>query len=94
MMQKDKRGQGFNLLMGGIVAFVVVAVMIVVGINIVQTLGAGYQANTYASNATNAVLNSFSTFTSYFTILALVIIAAVILYFLLRNLGGLGGGSE
>jgi type II secretory pathway component PulF len=94
MMQKDKKGQGFNLLMGSIVAFVVVAVMLVVGINIVTTLGTGYAANSAAANATNATLNAFNTFTSYFSILAIVIIAAVILYFLLRNLGGVAGGSQ
>lgn len=79
--------------MGGIVSFVVIAVMIVVGINIVQTLGAGYAANTAANNATVAVTNAFGTFTSYFTILALVIIASVVLYFLLRNLGVFGGSG-
>lgn len=86
-----KKGQGFNLLMGAIIAFVVVAIVLVVAINIVTNLGSGFAANTYGANATTAVLNAYETFTTYFTILALVIIAAVILYFLLRNLGSFGG---
>lgn len=47
----DKKGQGFNLLMGGIVSFVVIGVMIVVGININSTLGANYAVNTAERNA-------------------------------------------
>lgn len=96
MAQKsmDKKGQGFNLLMGGIVSFVVIGVMIVVGININSTLGANYAVNSAERNASNAVTAAFGTFTQYFTILALVIIAAVILYFLLRNLGSFGGGMS
>lgn len=100
----NKKGQGFNLLLGGIVGFVVVAVVIVVGIQISTTLQANYLTNTAgcnstttagcgaAYNSTGAVTNAYATFTSYFNILALVIIASVILYFVLRNLGGFGMG--
>lgn len=91
-MAINKKGQGFNLLLGGIVGFVVVAVVIVVGIQIATTLQANYTSGTAAYNATQTVVNAYATFTSYFNILALVIIASVILYFILRNLGGFGMG--
>lgn len=87
MLIKQKKGN-LGGLSNGILQFVVVAIVLVVGINLVSTLGSQFTASSSEANATTAVINAFATFTDYFTIIALVIVAAVVLWYVTRGLGG------
>lgn len=87
-----------SALTGGIVGFVVLAVVAVVGLSIISNLGTNYVTGVAGCNSTHKtscggeynasleVTEAVGSMTSYFGILALVLIAGVILYFLMRKL--------
>jgi hypothetical protein len=72
-----------------VVAIVLITVGAYITFTIGNTIGANSAANTIATNGTNAL----TTMSSWFTILAIVFVAAVVIGLLLYAFGGKGKGG-
>ena len=78
---KNKKGQilgNINALIFGSIAFVVLVVVLVIGAQIVQTVGDTQTDGTAASNVSDKGGDAFNTFGDYLGVIATVIILVVI----------------
>jgi len=91
-MQISKKGASIMELSSGILGFVVVAVVAVVGFLINAKLALQTTSGTYAYNATVTVDSSMQTIVSFLPIVAIVLVGGFVIVYLLRSFGP-GGGS-
>lgn len=74
-----RRGQGFDLLKGAAVAFVVIGITLTIGQDIMAQMSADYTADSYEKNATSDTQAGLAELSSWFETIGLVIAAAVVL---------------
>lgn len=85
------KGMGLDAMTGIAIAFVVIAFVVSMGSEILQSLYDDQTANSYARNATGEGLESLEELGSWLPTLALVVIAAVIIGVLITYLGSRNG---
>ena len=90
---KPKRMKGLSDMWNAALALVVLAFVLVIGQNVLQTLRSTQTAGTYALNATEQAQIGLNTFANYITIIALVIVGAVVINILVKSFRGVGGGG-
>lgn len=75
-----RKGQGFDLLKGAAVAFVVIGITLTIGQDIMTQMGSNYADNaSYEYNATQDTQAGLAELSSWFETIGLVIAAAVVL---------------
>lgn len=93
-MQKIRmKGMTLTSLQGGAMALVVLVIVLAVGAQILGQIRNTETANTTEWNTTGSGLNALNTFSNWFTVIVLVIIAVVIISLLIRGLGGLASNE-
>ncbi len=82
-------------LIGYGLVFVVLAVVLAIGAYILSSINntAGFAAGSVPSNTLNEGQQALQTFSNWLPILAVVIVAAIIIYLLLRMFAGGHGGE-
>ena len=82
-------------LIGYGLVFVVLAVVLAVGAYILSSIGntAGFASGSVPANTLNEGQQALQTFSNWLPILAVVIVAAIIIYLLLRMFAGGHGGE-
>jgi hypothetical protein len=83
------KGMTISSLQGGALALVVLVIVLAIGAQILGQIRNTETANSTEWNTTGSGLNALNTFSNWFTIIVLVIIAVVIISLLIRGLGGL-----
>ena len=91
-IQKQKSGQ-VSALAGGILAFVMVGIIAVIGFLIVGQVQLQTVGNTSAYNATLTVSSAMNTFVSWLPIVAIATIGGIVLMLVMRYFGGGGKGG-
>ena len=84
------RKKGIAQMWNAALALVVLAFVLVIGQNVLQTLRASQSAGTYALNATEQAQQALNTFANYLIIVALVIVGAVVIGILVKSFSGVG----
>lgn len=93
-MQKIRmKGMTVSSLQGGALALVVLVIVLGIGAQILGQIRNTETANSTEWNTTGSGLNALNTFSNWFTIIVLVIIAVVIISLLIRGLGGLANNQ-
>lgn len=93
-MQKIRmKGMTVSSLQGGALALVVLVIVLAIGAQILGQIRNTETTNSTEWNTTGSGLNALNTFSNWFTIIVLVIIAVVIISLLIRGLGGLASNQ-
>lgn len=92
----EAQGLGLGDLTPVAILLVVVVVAVAIGAYILNTIGTTFTANSAAANVTTKGTAALATFSNWFTIIAIVVVAAIVIGLLVRSFygGGQTGGGR
>jgi len=88
ILPTNKRGMGIGDLYPVILTIVLVAILIAIGLFVLDEFGDQMTENSSADNATKAIADDIVDFVPWIGVILLIVAAAIVLGILIRNLAG------
>ena len=87
---KNRKGMALGDLSPAVLVLVVAIIVVAVGANIVQQVRDQMTAGSAAYNASNTGLSAITTFSTWFSVIAIVVAAVIVIGLIVRAFGGAG----
>ena len=79
MEMKSKKGIMLNQAFGAVLTLVLVAVLVIIGIYLFQTLGTNFTASSASANATNTMITQFGNYPALVGLVGTIIFLALVI---------------